>query len=106
MCPYGEKNERVPIYCECTTEGLWTVIQKRFDGSVDFYRNWTDYKEGVGDVSGEYWLGYDVIHQLTSHYNYTLKVVLTDWDDVTRYAVYDTFRIADEADCYRMTLGA
>ena len=42
----------------------------------------------------------------TSHYNYTLKVVLTDWDNVTKYAVHDIFRIADEADGYHLALGA
>ena len=93
------------IYCECTLDGMWTVIQKRFDGSEDFYRNWTDYKDGFGDVSGEYWLGNDVIHQLTSQANYTLRVVLTDWDNVTKCAEHSTFNIADEADRYRLTIG-
>ena len=86
----------VDVYCESAADGVWTVIQKRFDGSVDFYRDWSDYKKGFGDISGEYWLGNDVIHQLTFSANYTLKIVLYDWSLVTKFAVYNTFHIADE----------
>jgi ficolin len=27
------------------------------DGSVDFYRNFTEYEKGFGNVDGELWLG-------------------------------------------------
>lgn len=33
------------------------VIQKRFDGSTNFYRPWIEYKMGFGSPAGEYWLG-------------------------------------------------
>lgn len=33
------------------------VIQRRMDGTVNFYRPWDQYKMGFGDAAGEYWLG-------------------------------------------------
>ena len=98
--------ENVPTFCECDNEGVWTTIQRRLDGCVDFYRNWTEYKQGFGNINGEYWLGNDAIHQITSTVSYTLKVVLTDWIGATKYAKYATFTIADETDGYRLTLGS
>ena len=33
------------------------VFQKRFSGNVNFSRNWGEYKQGFGDLDGEFWLG-------------------------------------------------
>lgn len=48
----------------------WTVIQRRINGTVDFYRGWNDYKNGFGDLLTEFWLGNEKIHQLTSQGQY------------------------------------
>ena len=105
MCNNESAFDSVPNYCECTVDGIWTIIQKRFDGSVNFCRNWVDYKMGFGDLKGEFWLGNDVVYQITSSATYKLKIYITDWNNVTKYAMYDTFSIADEVDGYRLSIG-
>lgn len=55
--PSGGGNS-VEAYCEFDDSHGWTVIQKRIDGSVDFYRDWNDYVAGFGEAGGEYWLGW------------------------------------------------
>ncbi|XP_029295590.1 fibrinogen C domain-containing protein 1-like [Cottoperca gobio] len=46
------------VYCDMSTDGGgWTVIQRREDGSVNFFRDWAAYRDGFGKTTGEHWLG-------------------------------------------------
>jgi len=94
------------VRCDMTTSGGgWTIIQRRVDGSVDFYRNWTDYKNGFGDPTGEYWLGLDKINRLTNLGTKVIRFDLWDTTGVTKYPEYSFFAIASENVKYKLSLG-
>ena len=66
-------------------------------------RPWAEYKVGFGDPSGNYWLGNDLLSQLTANYRYKLRFDLQqlrtgNW----YYAEYSTFIVLSEA--YNYTL--
>ncbi|XP_048403079.1 fibrinogen-like protein 1 [Stegostoma tigrinum] len=96
------------VYCDMTDGGGWTVIQRRTDGSENFDRVWSDYKEGFGNfqsANGEYWIGNDNLNHLTSQGDYTLKIDLIDWDGGKRYAQYRSFRVQNEQNSYQLSFG-
>ena len=94
------------VLCDMTTDGGgWTVFQRRLDGSVDFFQGWESYKNGFGNLSGEFWLGNDYLHRLTAFGDVMLRVDQEDFDGNITYAEYTTFQVADEADKYRITIG-
>ena len=88
-----------------TDGGGWTVFQRRLNGSVDFFLGWESYKNGFGNLNGEFWLGNDNLHRLTAAGNVTLRVDLEDFEDGIRYAEYTTFKVADEGDKFRLLIG-
>ncbi|XP_021357941.1 angiopoietin-related protein 7-like [Mizuhopecten yessoensis] len=92
------------VYCDVnTTGGPWTVIQNRQVDDVDFNRNWNEYKNGFGNLEGDFWLGNENIYQLTLT-PCMLRVELEDWAGNKRYAEYTSFKIANEANNYRLQI--
>ncbi|XP_055588983.1 ficolin-2-like [Uranotaenia lowii] len=83
--------------------GGWTVIQNRYDGSVDFFRNWTDYEKGFGDLQTEFWLGLEKIHQLTTLKAHELHVVLETFDGEKAVAKYSHFVVDGPKDKYKLS---
>ncbi|CAC5408518.1 unnamed protein product [Mytilus coruscus] len=54
---YPSKSDNgLDVFCSMTN-GSWTVIQRRTDGSENFRRTWVDYENGFGDLQNEFWLG-------------------------------------------------
>ena len=77
----SDNQSEFKVYCDMDTDrGGWTVIQRRFDGSVSFDRNWTECERGFGNKTGEYWLGLSYIHRLTTSASQDLRVDLEDFE--------------------------
>uniref|UniRef100_A0A452T0L6 Angiopoietin-2 n=1 Tax=Ursus maritimus TaxID=29073 RepID=A0A452T0L6_URSMA len=94
------------VFCDMEANGGgWTLIQRRENGTVNFQRNWRDYKQGFGDLAGEHWLGNEVVHQLTSRAAYSLRVELQDWEGNEAYAQYEHFQLGSEGQLYRWARG-
>ncbi|CAF4141124.1 unnamed protein product [Adineta steineri] len=91
-----------------TDGGGWTVFQKRgdFTPQEDFYRTWLEYKRGFGDLHQQFWLGNDRLSMLSNQDLYQLRVDMEDFDGQKRFAHYYSFRVSNEQDKYRLSLGS
>ncbi|KAJ8047558.1 Fibrinogen-like protein A [Holothuria leucospilota] len=103
--PFGSTSP-FNVYCDFDIDnGGWTVIQRRVDGSVDFNRGWSDYKDGFGCLQSEFWLGNEKIVALTRQREYQLRIELTAKEGRPAHAKYSYFRLGDENAHYRLFLG-
>ena len=87
-----------------TDGGGWTVFQRRHNKSVNFYRGWKDYKNGFGNLDGNFWLGLDKIHRLTKSGQNVLRIDMMDWTQNTAFAKYGSFSVASELNFYKLQL--
>lgn len=60
---------------------------------------------GFGRPDGEYWLGLEPVHQVTSRGDHELLILLEDWGGRGARAHYDSFSLEPESDHYRLRLG-
>nr|XP_018915308.1 PREDICTED: protein scabrous-like [Bemisia tabaci] len=90
------------LFASCK-EG-WTVIQRRINGSENFDRKWAEYAAGFGSPSGEFWIGNEVLHQLTKNNDSMLRVDFTDIDGKNYRAEYSEFSVSSKEDGYRLNV--
>ncbi|XP_060607406.1 ficolin-3-like [Ruditapes philippinarum] len=87
---------KTPVYCDFDTDtGGWTVFQYRFNGNVDFYRNFSDYENGFGSLDGEFWLGLRNIYEMVSQGKTELRLDLTAAGGEHVYETFQNFHLSD-----------
>lgn len=78
----------------------WIVIQRRVDGSTDFAKDLTHYYDGFGKNKGDFWLGLERLHKITSHQRHELYIHIVDFDGNTHYARYNNFVVGSKDEKY------
>ncbi|XP_043649672.1 ficolin-1 [Drosophila teissieri] len=79
----------------------WMVIQRRIDGSFDDIIV-SNLKTGCGDLAGEFWIGLEKLHRMTTNRRLELYISLVDFDNVSAYARYDHFVIGGLEEGYKL----
>ncbi|CAH2316441.1 Hypothetical predicted protein [Pelobates cultripes] len=103
---YPDGETQLKVLCDMDTDGGgWIVFQRRWDGSVIFFRDWKTYKKGFGSRLNEFWLGNDNLHMLTSAGTWELRVDLQDFENTKHFAKYSSFQIQGESEKYKLLLG-
>ncbi|XP_004524078.1 ficolin-2 [Ceratitis capitata] len=92
------------VYCLADPDGgpAWTVVQRRTDGTEDFYLDWDNYVAGFGDKENEFFIGLDKLHALTNAQPNELWIQMEDFEDEQRFAKYTDFGIGDHNVNYKL----
>ena len=95
------------VSCDQATVGDgWIVLMRRVDGSVNFSRTWTEYRNGFGqhgDESTEMWLSNEKVHQMVNSYGNTkceLRLEGYAFDGTSCIITSGKFRLRNEARRY------
>lgn len=102
--------KEIRVFCDMTLHGGgWIVIQRRIDNSLHFNKSMLSYKVGFGFLEGNFWLGLEKIHRITSSQPYELYIGMEsflDYPGDIGCAKYGTFYIKGAKDNYRLeTIG-
>ena len=92
------------MLCICTANCIPLLIQQNVNGSNFFNRSWAEFKIGFNDSRGNYWLGNDLLSQLTATNRYKLKFDLQSYRNHSSWysAEYSAFTVLPEAYNYRL----
>ena len=101
---------QLQVSCDQETDGGgWIIYQRRLDGSVNFTRNWHDYKHGfgiIGNDTKEMWLGNENVYQLLQAYGSTeceLRYEAHSFDGDVCWAKCYPFQMSNEAKGYTLS---
>jgi len=80
------------------------LIQQKIDGSNFFNRSWAEYKVGFNDSIGNYWIGNDLLSEVTQTGRYKLKFDLQSRSNTSNWywAEYSAFVVLSERSNYTL----
>ena len=78
------------------------LIQQNLDGSDFFNRSWAEFKVGFNNSRGNYWLGNDLLSQLTLSGRYKLRFDLELVNASSYKAEYSSFEVENETSNYTL----
>jgi len=100
----------VRAYCSMgLMDSGWTVITRRVNYSNQFMKkNYKDFIDGFGDFSGNYFLGLETLHEMTSTSTHEAYIGMeyTDEHIPFAFARYSSFAVGDRKSGYMLSLGS
>jgi len=88
-----------------TADQFPLLIQQNIGGSSLFNRSWAQYKVGFSDDRNNFWIGNEVLSQLTIHGRHKLRFDLQLRSNLSWYwAEYSSFLVLGEATNYTMLI--
>ena len=93
-------SEIVIILCIILSLVFERTIQRRISDSVDFDRDWDDYVNGFGEEDGNYWMGLEEIHQLTTTHNMSLYIIIETFEGEPFTLSLQTFSVGNATTNY------
>uniref|UniRef100_A0A1A9WFP4 Fibrinogen C-terminal domain-containing protein n=1 Tax=Glossina brevipalpis TaxID=37001 RepID=A0A1A9WFP4_9MUSC len=100
-------NERYCVYSyENQTGWPWTLIQHRgpYKRQENFNRSWSDYRNGFGSLTRDFWFGNEFIHRLVYQNDYELRIELEDFNGTQTWAEYGIFHVDSEKYNYNLII--
>jgi len=90
--------------CLCSERCIPLLIQQNVNGYTPFFnRSWAEFKVGFNDSTGNYWLGNELLHQLTSTGRFKLRFDLqSSANHSWYYAEYSSFLVLSEQTNYTL----
>jgi len=92
---YPDGEHQKTVRCEQDLHGGgWTVLilRQQQEPQLNFRRDFDEYEEGFGDVSGEHWIGLETMQQLTNSDDYELMVTMARGEEKA-VSFYSNFRV-------------
>jgi len=85
--------------------GGWMVFTYRMIGQHDWNADWETYKNGFGEHPGDFYIGNEILHKITTSGDYEFSYVTERLPSGETYQGWqEIFRIESETDLYRLRL--